>query len=127
MSNDQLGNTSNTSGTNGSALSKTDRIRAINDQCRATFLGCAVIVTAAFAALPAELKAKALRAVRTFQDFHDGNDPYHEHDCASLTVDGEVFMFKFDYYAPDMRHGSDDPSDIEKTRRVLTIMLASDY
>jgi hypothetical protein len=123
MSNDQ--NPHQPPGLN--AKSKADRIRAINDQCRATFLGCAVLVTAAFEALPADLKAKALRAVRAFQDFDEGNDPYHEHDCASLTVEGQAFIFKFDYYAPDMRHGSDDPSDVENTRRVLTIMLASDY
>lgn len=65
--------------------------------------------------------------MRAFDNFDDANDPYHEHDFASLTSDGETFLFKFDYYAPDMRHGSDDPSDIDKTRRVLTIMLASDY
>jgi hypothetical protein len=124
MSTDQKTNES--SDLNGNTP-KADRIRAINDQCRATFLGCAVVVTAAFEALPADLKAKALRAVRTFQEFDEANDPYHEHDCACLTVDGQVFMFKFDYYAPDLRHGSDDPSDVEKTRRVLTIMLASDY
>jgi hypothetical protein len=124
MSTDQ--NTHDASGLNGDD-SRADRIRAFNDQCRATFLGCAVVVTAAFAALPADLKAKALRAIRRFQDFHEANDPYHEHDFASLTVDGQAFMFKFDHYAPDMRHGSDDPSDVEKTRRVLTIMLASDY
>jgi hypothetical protein len=108
-------------------VSKTDLIRAINDQCRTTVLGCVVVVTAAFDALPAELKARVLCTVRTFQDFDDGNDLYHEHDFAAFTVDGQAFMFRFDYYAPDMRHGSDDPSDVAKTRRVLTIMLASDY
>jgi Protein of unknown function (DUF3768) len=126
MSGDQFENVSETSALTG-PVSRTDLIRAINDRCRARFLGCVVVVTAAFDALPAELKAKVLSTVRTFQDFDGGNDPYHEHDFAALTVDGQAFMFKFDYYAPDMRHGSDDPSDVEKTRRVLTIMLASDY
>jgi hypothetical protein len=126
MSGDQIENASVTSTLSG-PVCRTDLIRAINDRCRATFLGCAVVVTAAFKALPADLRTRALAAVRTFQDFDEGNDPYHEHDFAAFTVDGQEFMFKFDYYAPDMRHGSDDPSNVDKTRRVLTIMLASDY
>ena len=126
MSGDQIENAPERSALTG-PVSRPDLIRAINDRCRATFLGCAVVVTAAFEALPADLKARVLSAVRTFQDFDEGNDPYHEHDFAAVTVDGQAFMFKFDYYAPDMRHGSDDPSDADKTRRVLTIMLASDY
>jgi Protein of unknown function (DUF3768) len=126
MSGDQFENVSETLALTG-PVSRTDLVRAINDRCRATFLGCTVVVTAAFDNLPGDLKARVLSDVRTFQDFDDGNDPYHEHDFAAFSIDGQAFMFKFDYYAPDMRHGSDDPSDVDKTRRVLTIMLASDY
>ena len=39
----------------------------------------------------------------------------------------ERYLFKFGYYERAMRAGADDLSDIEKTRRVLTIGLASDY
>jgi hypothetical protein len=46
---------------------------------------------------------------------------------AFFEVDGERMFFKLDYYALDMRHGSDDPADPEKTQRVLTIGLAADY
>ena len=46
---------------------------------------------------------------------------------AFLDESGERFFFKIDYYAPDMRHGSDDPADPARTRRVLTIGLAADY
>jgi hypothetical protein len=107
--------------------SRATRIREINDQCRQTFLGAAIMTTAAFAELPSELKAKALEQVRAFRDFDDDNDPHHEHDMAFFEEGGERFFFKFDYYDETMRFGSDDPSDTGKTRRVLTIGLASDY
>ena len=107
--------------------SKAPRIRELNDSFRTTFVGGAVLVTAAFEALPVDLKARVLQRVRTFEQFDDGNDPYHEHDMAFFDEGGERFFFKLDYYSPDLRHGSDDPANPAKTRRVLTIGLASDY
>jgi hypothetical protein len=46
---------------------------------------------------------------------------------AFFDLDGERYFWKLDYFAADTQLGSDHPSDIEKTRRVLTIGLASDY
>jgi hypothetical protein len=110
--------------TNGS---RATRIRELNDLCRRTFTGAQIVVTAAFVELEAELKANALECVRTFKSFDGDNDPHHEHDMAFFEEGGERFFFKFDYYDESMRYGSDDPSDTGKTRRVLTIGLASDY
>jgi hypothetical protein len=109
---------------------KSDRsaaIRALNDAFRTSFVGGSLMVTAAFTALPTDVKATALQRVRTFNDFDEDNDPYNEHDMGFFAEGGESMMWKIDYYAPDMMHGSDNPSDANNTRRVLTIMLASDY
>jgi hypothetical protein len=112
------------------ALSQPTRgelIRRINDRCRVSFTGCRIVVTAAFAEMNDHTKALALHRVRTFKDFGPDNDPHHEHDMAFFELDDERYFFKFDYYDESLQFGSDDPSDIEKTRRVLTIGLASDY
>jgi hypothetical protein len=109
------------------AVSSSLRIRQLNDQARRTFLGAAIVATAAFQALEPELKARALHRVRTFTDFDTHNDPHFEHDLAFFEVGGEHFFFKFDYFDPSMESASDDPADPNKTRRILTIGLAADY
>jgi hypothetical protein len=85
------------------------------------------MMTAAVDALPLDVKATVLQKVRSFNEFGADNDPHGEHDFGSFKIDGETFFFKIDYYSSDMQGGSEDPSDPEKTTRVLTIMFASDY
>jgi hypothetical protein len=62
-----------------------------------------------------------------FDAFTEGDDPYGEHDFGAFDLDGTRYFWKIDYYDHDLEHGSDDPSDPEKTRRVLTIMRADKY
>ena len=86
------------------------------------------VMTAGIAALAPELQVSILSKVRSFNDFTEDNDPYGEHDFGAFDLDGPGRIFwKIDYYAPDMCHGSENPADLAKTVRVLTIMLASEY
>jgi hypothetical protein len=107
--------------------SKTDRIRALNDQLRKTFVGGKVMLTSGVAVLPPELLVKISAAVKAFEHFDDGNDPHKEHDFLSVNVEGTEIFAKVDYYDKELKFGSEDPSDPAKTTRVLTIMLASEY
>jgi hypothetical protein len=109
------------------ALAKSNRIRVLNDNFRSTFIGGQVVMTAGVADLPMDVKARALLQVQRFADFNANNDPHGEHDFGSFEVAGEKFFWKIDYYDPDMTFGSEDPADPEKTRRVLTVMLAEEY
>ena len=106
---------------------RTERIRALNDAFRTTFEGGRVFLTAGVEALPSDVTAMAIRTVATFSDFHDGNDPYGEHDFGAFELTGRRFFWKIDYYDRRLKWGSDDPADPEKTTRVLTIMLAEEY
>ena len=40
---------------------------------------------------------------------------------------GETLFWKIDAFDPSYSMGSDDPTDLAKTHRVLTIMLASEW
>lgn len=71
--------------------------------------------------------ALATQAVRTFDRFGPENDPYGEHDFGSLEIAGQKLFWKIDYYDTSLSYGSDNPADPNTTRRVITIMLASEY
>ncbi|TNC80819.1 MAG: hypothetical protein C9356_11895 [Oleiphilus sp.] len=71
-------------------------------------------------------------AMRAFDDFSEKRDPWGEHDGAIFPVrlsTGETkqVMFKIDYFDPSMTYLSENPANSTVTRRVLTLMFASDY
>ena len=108
-------------------MDKTARIRELNDAFRMTFAGGRVMLTDGVDALSEDDKAAVLSKVRTFADFNSDNDPHGEHDFVSFDHEGEKYFAKIDYYASDMQHGSEDPSDPSQTVRVLTVMRADEY
>src|SRR5436190_460495 len=71
--------------------------------------------------------ARVRGAVARFDEFTEDNDPWGEHDCAALTVDGQRIIFKIDYFDRDLQWHSPDAADPDVTRRVLTIMLGEEY
>jgi hypothetical protein len=70
---------------------------------------------------------ESVGAVQRFDSFDADNDAHDEHDFGAVTLAGERLFWKIDYYDRDLRFGSPDPSDPDVTRRVLTLMLASEY
>lgn len=106
---------------------KLTRIRYLNDRLRTTGTGGKMFITAGIQALPHHELFAVLQKVRDFDAFNDDNDPFGEHDFGAFVHNGRKVFWKFDYYGPCMAFGSEDPSDDEKTVRVLTIMLAEEY
>lgn len=102
-------------------------IVSANDLLRTTFLNGRVLITDGIRSLPEDLQSRIIEAIQTFDDFGPENDPFGEHDFGAVTVDGRKAFWKIDYYAPDMLHGSEDPSNADETQLVLTIMLADEY
>jgi hypothetical protein len=69
------------------------------------------MITSGIEALGAEVMARVLSAVAGFDKFSADNDPYGEHDCAILEVDGIRVLVKIDYYDWALEYQSPDPSD----------------
>jgi hypothetical protein len=106
---------------------RTQRIRALNDTFRQTFIGGRVLVTPGVRELPVDTNSTLLAQVRTFDAFTEDNDPHQEHDFGSIEIGGERFFWKIDYYDKACEFGSEDPADPAQTTRVLTIMRADEY
>jgi hypothetical protein len=106
---------------------KAARIRELNDQLRCKAIGGRIVITRGIQALDADDLRSVLLAVARFDDFSEDNDPWGEHDCATLTVDGHRLIFKIDYYDRDLAYHSPDASDPAVTERVMTVMLAEEY
>jgi hypothetical protein len=105
---------------------RTARIRELNDACRAGD-GGQVFVTDGVRANGPKFVTEVCQAVAAFDDFTPENDPYGQHDFGALTVSGERLFWKIDYYDLALEGHSPDPMNPAVTRRVLTIMLASEY
>ena len=107
-----------------------EQIAKLNDLCR-TAPGVAgrLVQTAGISALPPQIQSVIREKLERFSDFSPDNDPHEERDFGAFTVQGvaEKIFWKIDYYAPDLVHGSEEPSDPQQTLRVLTLMLASEY
>ena len=99
------------------------RIRELNDQLRCKAIGGRIVITRGIQALDAADLRAVLLAVARFDDFSEDNDPWGEHDCATLTVNGHQLIFKIDYYDRDLAYHSPDASDPAVTERVMTVML----
>lgn len=106
-----------------------------NDALRQQFAGATeaqarAVVTRGIQAMfgSADDSNALILAVRGFTDFNEDNDPHEMHDFFVFDFQGEKAMFKIDYYSDStLAYGSNDPADPEKTYRVMTVMLASEY
>lgn len=91
-----------------------------------------IVCTSGVANLPTELREAVIEKVQQFAAFTPDNDPHREHDFGKVTAGPDeaktAVFWKFDYYSSDAYEcGSENPQNPRETRRVLTIMLASEH
>lgn len=104
-----------------------EQIRKLNDEARTTGKGAEYFVTAGVSALPFLDYIHVIGLMKGFDAFTEENDPHGEHDFGAFDYKGVKYFWKFDYYDREHKYHSPDPSDPEVTRRVLTLMTASEY
>jgi hypothetical protein len=103
--------------------SRVERIAHLNDEFRRS--GPNENWVATFGALALSDFPGIVIAVQDFDTFTPDNDPYGEHDFGSINWHQEKTFWKIDYYDQALQYWH-DPLDPD-CRRVLTVLLASEY
>jgi hypothetical protein len=111
---------------------QTQKIRELNDAFRQgdQSVPGQIVMTRGIADLLEESETSPedlMHQIRSYDRFTEDNDPHCEHDFGSFELSGYPCFWKLNYYDPTLNWGSEDASDIDKTTRILTIMLAEDY
>ena len=106
---------------------RTARIQLLNDLFRLTGLGGRQVFTSGIRNLGLVAMIDLRMAVAEYDRFTPDSDPFGEHDFGMLEFQGATVFWKIDYYDETLTWASPDPADPVLTRRVLTIMLASEY
>ncbi len=63
----------------------------------------------------------------TFEAFDVDSDPYGWHEMGVIEVGETTIWFRIDLYDVNYEYGAGDPTDPDKTRRVMTLLLPSEY
>jgi hypothetical protein len=93
-----------------------------------------LVTTQGVTCLDKELKVSLFKEIIAFNSFTEDNDPYGEHDFGKVSVSGEDYFWKIDYYADNkcesgydwVTHNAENRAE-DTAHRVLTIMLADEY
>lgn len=90
-----------------------------------------IVMTRGVADLSPGAQAIIMQMVQHFDTFTEENDPYGDHCFGSFEIEtggtSRSIFWKIDLYDEAYDMGSDEPANPEVTRRVLTILLASEY
>ena len=106
---------------------RTERIRALNDELRQNLIGGLAVMTPGVSALGQQAVERIVKTIAVYDDFCHANDPHEEHDFGSFEAEGKTIFFKIDYYDRTLNYHSPDPADPNVTERVITIMLSEEY
>ena len=98
------------------------KIIELNDQLRTTFKGGRVQMTPSVYDLDERLRGRALAVMAKYNKF----DKDSEHDTGVFIFAGYSFEWYIEYRGKDSTGVSPDPTDPEKTLRVLTLYAAHD-
>lgn len=86
-----------------------------------------VLLTPGISGRDPYFRCALMEVVGAYDTFNDESDPYKWHEMGVVEIQGETVWFKIDLYDENYEYGSSDPTDLRYTRRVLTLLLPSEY
>lgn len=104
-----------------------DRFRAFSPWGIMDQLPGKIIFTPGILALGPEFLTLLQLNVAGFDDFTQDNDPWGDHSFGVVEICGVRTYWKIDLFNEAMDFAPDDPTDAQRTFRVLTLLLPSEY
>lgn len=85
------------------------------------------VCTQAIHAEGPEFVRDCFRAAAEYDSFDEDNDPYGTREMGFMDVQGKKVWWKIDLYNRSYDAGSENPTALAETRRVLTMLFPSEY
>lgn len=111
-------------------------IAAQNDAFRRTILPSGgqppapqgkIVMTQGISALDPDIQQELIQRVAAFDAFNIDSDPHGWHEMGVIEIADTTVWFKIDLYDTKYQYGSPAPQNLVQTRRVLTLLLPSEY
>lgn len=99
-------------------------VAALNDAHRQSLQGC--VFEEGVVQLPAPTVAALLARIAEFDSWEEDTEPFRDHHCGCIELDGDRFLWKINYYGVELQHPSPNPADAFVTRRMLLIRREGD-
>ena len=109
------------------AVQRAEVIPRLNDALRKQGVGGTMMVTRGILAITGYNMPELTEALAAYDAFDADNEPHGERDLGDVTLWGQDMLWSISYYDNDLRYGSDDPADADVTKRVLSVMLTSEW
>ncbi len=84
-------------------------------------------MTQGISALDPDVQLELTRKVAAFEAFDEGSDPHGWREMGVIKIANITVWFKIDLYDTQYQYGSPAPQDPAQTRRVMTLLLPSEY
>jgi len=86
-----------------------------------------IVMTQGISGLDPDVQLELTRQVAAFEAFVEESDPHGWHEMGVIEIADTTVWFKIDLYDTQYQYGSPEPQDLAQTRRVLTLLLPSEY
>ena len=105
----------------------TEKIAALNDMLRQSQLTGQIVLSQGVQSLNKDLRQRILNGVKTYNAFAPQNDAHKERDFGAFSYEEHDIFWVIDCYDENSQYLSEDPADLNRTKRVLRIMLVDEY
>ncbi len=108
-------------------IERTEQIAVLNDMLRQSQLTGKIALSPAIEALAPGIRGRILDGVKTYNAFAPQNDAQAERDFGAFMCGDHDIFWKITCYDEHNHYLSDDVTDINRTTRVLRVMLVEEY